>query len=238
MQTKKLFKSIFYTLIFLNIFFLSSILSHQVTLRGERVTLPDLVGKNLEKAKDELAKKKLLVAQKGVQFSSRWEKGKIIHQEPSPGSKIKINKVVKVILSAGSEKVNVPQLIGKNLQSIGEILRKAGLRKGEISQAHTSKYAAGKIIAQHPLASEEVGRNSYVSFLVSQGKNEKKYIMPDLIGKRADFVRSQLKEMDFNVGDLRYEYYPRIDSGIVIKQTPEHGFRIQKRNLITLVVSK
>ena len=128
-----------------------------VTLAEQGITTDvDEVGKSLEEAKDELIKKKLSIAQKGVQFSSRWEKGKIVHQDPSPGSRIKINKVVKIILSAGSEKVKVPRLVGRNLQSIGEILSDAGLRKGKISQVHTSRYAAGKIIAQHPLASEEV----------------------------------------------------------------------------------
>ncbi|UCC41182.1 MAG: PASTA domain-containing protein [Candidatus Aminicenantes bacterium] len=202
------------------------------------VTLPGLIGKSLEEAKNELARKKLSIAQRGVQFNNRWEKGKVIYQDPSPNSKIKINKVVKVILSAGSEKVEAPRLIGQNLQSIGEILREAGLRKGKTSQVHTSRFAAGKIIAQYPLASEEVGRNTNVSLLVSQGENEKKYLMPDLIGKRADFVIAKLKEMNFNVGDVRYAYYPRLGSGIVIKQTPPHGYRIQKRNLITLEVSK
>lgn len=62
--------------------------------------------------------------------------------------------------------------------------------------------------------------------------------MPDLLGKRADFVRAKLKEMEFNVGDVRYAYYPRLESGIVIKQFPRHGYLIQKRNLITLEVSK
>lgn len=238
MQTKRTFNSIFYILVFLNIIFLSSILSYQVTLKGEMVKLPDLAGKSLDEAKNELAKKKLSVAQKEVQFSSRWEKGKIIYQDPSPGSRIKINKVVKVIVSAGSEKVIVPQLIGKNLQSIGEVLREAGLGRGKTSQVHTPRYAAGKIIAQHPLASEEVGRNSPVSFLVSQGENEKKYLMPDLLGKRADFVIPKLKEMGFNVGDIRHAYYPRLESGIIIKQFPRHGYLIQKRNLITLEVSK
>jgi beta-lactam-binding protein with PASTA domain len=238
MQTKKIFNSVFYALIFLNIFFLSSILSYRVISKGERIKLPDLVGKTLEEAKTELAKKKLSVAQQDVQFSSRWEKGKIIYQDPSPGSRIKVNKVVKVILSAGSEKVIVPQLIGENLQSVGTALRDAGLDRGKTSQVHTSKYAAGRVIAQFPLASEEVGRDSSVSILVSQGEEEKKYLMPDLLGKRADFVRAKLKEMGFNVGDVRYAYYPRLESGIVIKQFPRHGYLIQKRNLITLEVSK
>lgn len=238
MHEIKTFKYILIILLILNIFFLSAILSYRIVLKGEMVTLPDIVGKTLEEARAELEKKRLFVARKGIRFDSHWERGKIIFQDPSSGSRIKINKIVKVILSAGSEKITVPQLIGRGLQSVNGTLKDAGVRKGKISQVHTPRYAAGKIIAQYPLASEEIGRNSRVSLLVSQGEIEKKYLMPDLIGKRAEFLIPKLEEMEFKVGDVRYSYYPGLDSGIVIKQTPPHGYRIQKRNLITLEVSK
>lgn len=238
MSKKRISDIILYTLLILIIFFLSANVSFQIVIKGEMVSIPNLVGKSMAEAKDLLLKKKLLLVQKGVQFDNDWEKGKIIFQEPSPGSRIKINKIVRVVLSEGSEKVVVPNFIGKNLQDINVLLEEAGLRKGKVSQVHTTKYAAGKIIAQQPQPSEQISRNSLISFLVSQGEKEKRYLMPDLIGKRADRVISRLKEMEFRVEDLRYSYYPGLESGIVIKQFPPQGFRIQKRNLITLEVSK
>ena len=238
MSKKKIYDSIFYILLLLIVFFLSADISFQIVLKGEMVSIPNLIGKTMKGAKAELAKKKLFIVQKGEQFNNQWEQGKIVFQEPSPGSKIKINKFVRVVLSQGSEKVVVPQLIGKSLQSVNSILEEAGLRKGRISQVHTSKYAAGKIITQEPLALEEIGRNSRVSLLVSQGEREKRYLMPDLIGKRANKAISKLKEMEFRVEDVRYSYYPGLASGIIIKQFPPQGYRIQKRNLITLEVSK
>lgn len=238
MSIKKILYYSFYALLFLNIFFLSAIVSFQITLKGEMVTLHNLVGKSLDDAKAELHDKKLSIVQSGVLLHESLERGKIIHQDPPPGSKIKINKVVKVILSAGKEKVFVPQLVGKNLQYISQILKDAGLRKGKISHVHTSKYAAGKIIAQHPLPMEEVGRDFRISLLVSQGQKEKKYLMPDLIGKHVAKVIVKLKQMEFNVGELSSSYYPGLDSGIIINQSPSPGSRIQKRNLITMEVSK
>lgn len=238
MSKKKAYDYIIYTLILLVIFFLSANISFQVVLKGEMVTIPDLIGNTMEEARQELAKKRLILVQKGAQFNSQWERGRVIFQDPSPGSRMKINKTVRAILSAGSEKVVVPDFTGKNLQSIHSLLKEAGLRRGRISQVYTSQYAAGKIIAQHPHALEEMGRNTAISFLVSQGEREKKYLMPDLIGRRASRVIVQLKEMDFRVGDLRYSYYPGLEAGLIIKQFPPQGFRIQKRNLITMEVSK
>lgn len=227
-----------YILIFLNLFFLSAILSYQFTMKGEMTTVPDLEGKIFDQAKEELFQKKLSIVQSGLQVHEKWEQGKIIFQDPPAGSKIKLNKVVKVILSTGKEKVLVPNFIGKSFQTINQTLQESGLKKGKISHVHTPKYAAGKIMAQFPQQEEEVGRDTYISFLISQGEIEKKYLMPDLIGKRAETVIAKLKEMDFRVGDIRYVLYPGLESGIIIKQFPTQGFRIQKRNLITLEVSK
>lgn len=238
MSIKKIFNLVLCTLIALNLFFLSSIVSYQITLSGEMVTLPDLVGYTLEEGKLDLAKKKLSIVQSGVQLHERLDRGKIIYQEPAPGSKIKANAVVKVILSAGREKVIVVKLTGTNLESVTQILRDSGLRKGKVSYIHTPKYAAGKIIAQFPLELEEVGRDSQVDFLVSQGEEEPKYLMPDLLGKRASTLIKKLKDLEFRIGDLRYSFYPGLESGIIIKQYPPQGFRVQKRNLITLEVSK
>jgi len=238
MSRKKIYDYLLYTLIILVLFFLSANISFQIVLKGEMVSIPDLIGKTIDEAREELAAKRLTLAQMGVQFDNHWEQGKIIFQEPSPGSKMKINRTVRVILSAGSEKIVVPNFTGKNLQSIPSLLKEAGLKRGKIAQVHSSRYAAGKIIAQQPQAFEEIGRNTPISFLVSQGEREKRYLMPDLIGKRASRVIAKLKEMDFRVGDVRYSYYPGLESGIIIKQFPPQGFRIQKRNLITMEVSK
>jgi len=238
MPTKRAFNYILFTLAFLNLFFLSAILSFQITLRGEMVTVPDLVGETLEEAKAELAAKKTHLVQSGVLLHERFEQGIIIFQNPEANEKVKLNTEVSVIVSAGKEKVVVPDLLGKNLQTIGQVLEDVGLRKGKVSHVHTPKYAAGKIIGQYPLPDAEVGRSTLVSFLVSQGQLEKRYLMPDLIGKQAVSVITQLKNMEFNVGNIRYQFYRGLDSGIIINQSPPPGSKIQRRNRITLEVSK
>ena len=238
MIINKIFKYSVFTLSGLILFFLSALVSYQVTLKGEMVTIPDLTDTSMEEAREILMDKKLFVIKSGIELDERIEKDKIIAQEPLAGSKVKINTVVKVVLSAGKEKVIVPRFIGRSLQAIGPEIIEAGLMKGKISHVHTSDYAAGKIVSQHPLDNEEVARGSRISFLVSQGEREKKFLMPDLIGKRASLVIEKLKALEFNIGHIRYSYYPGLDSGIIINQYPEPGSRIQRRSLITMEVSK
>jgi serine/threonine-protein kinase len=239
MITKKFYNILFFLFIFFIIFFMSAIVSSQLVLKGEAITIPKIIGKTLEEAKTELDRKRLSVVKKGEQFDNYWRQGKIIFQDPAPGSKVKPYKDVKVIVSAGSEMIIIPRLTGKNFETINQALSDASLRRGKISHVHNANYSAGKILAQFPSALEEAGRNFRVSLLVSQGGEEEKYLMPDLIGKEAETMIVRLKEMGFNVADKRQKYYPHLNiPGIITNQTPQPGFPVQKNTPITLEVSK
>ena len=104
------------------LFFASAIISYQITLKSEMVTLPDLTGLTVEEAEAALQKKKLLLIKSGMALHERIEKEKIISQDPLPGSRIAINETVRVALSAGKEKIVVPDFIGRSLQSVSQQL--------------------------------------------------------------------------------------------------------------------
>lgn len=238
MSSKIIFKPAFTILLTLNLFFLSAVFSYQITQRGESVEVPDISGETLEQARRLLAKKKLSLRQTGSQLHPFLEKGRIISQDPAPTTRLRLNSTVLVLTSAGQERVVVPSLVGKSHQNLGSLLDEMGLKKGKISYIYTSQYAAGKIIAQDPVAAEEVAKGSRISLLVSQGDRETKYLMPDLIGRRAAGILAKLRDMEFKVRDVSTTFYPGLDSGIIIKQFPPQGYRIQKRDRITLEVSK
>jgi beta-lactam-binding protein with PASTA domain len=238
MSKKNLLNIPVYGLIFGNLFFASAIIFSQIVLRGETVSVPDLTGMTVGQARALLAKKDLAVVQKGTDSSDQWDRGKIIRQDPVSGSKLRVMKTISVVTSTGSRDVQVPALEGKAVEAALPELKDAGLFKGLVAQIHTPSAAAGKILAQSPRAGEEVGRGSAIGFLVSQGDWEEHYVMPDLIGKRADRVIARLKDLEFKIGDIRYSYYPGLGKGIIIKQSPLDGSRVQKRNLITLEVSR
>lgn len=238
MSRKITYSILTYILIFANLFFLSALISYNLVIKGETSSLPNLIGKTVEEAKTELAKKRLFLGVKGEQFDNTWEKGRVVRQEPSAGSKIRLSGTARVTLSAGSELVAVPDLKGKTVESSVLILRDSGLMRGTVSHVYTSQYAAGKIIAQQPLPLEKSPKNTQVNLLVSRGERDQKYLMPDLTSMKAETVIAKLREMEFKVADVRYTYYPGRDAGIIITQLPPPGFSIQKNSLIALEISK
>jgi beta-lactam-binding protein with PASTA domain len=238
MPKKFLFKLALYSLIFLNILFLTAIVFSQVILKGESVTVPDLTGKTVAQARTELSRVDLSVAQRGSEFDDRLERGLIIRQDPAPDSRIRVTEVIQVVTSAGSLQVKVPNLENKSLDSALTLLQAGGLYKGKLTQIHSSRYPAGRVIAQRPAPDEIVERNGQVGLLLSQGGRDDRYIMPDLIERRADRIIARLRALDFRVADIHYRYYPGRSSGYILGQFPLAGYRIQKRNQITLEVSR
>jgi serine/threonine-protein kinase len=235
---KSIYRLLQLVLLLISLFFFSGLVAYQVTRSGEMLTVPDFAGKTMEEARQEISGRKMSVAQSGVSLHDIYEQGRIFQQEPPADAKVKLNTTIRVLVSAGREKVIVPDLIGRTLEMISPTLQEAGVRKGKIAHVHTSRYAAGKIISQSPIAGREVGSSSRISLLVSQGERQKQYLMPDLMGKRLSLVLSQLKRLEFRVGDIRRQYYPGLESGLIINQNPKPGDRIQKNNIIRLEVSR
>jgi eukaryotic-like serine/threonine-protein kinase len=238
MAKKFLFNAALSSLLFLILFFLSAVIFSQVLLKSEIVTVPDLAGKPVAQARAELLKKDLSLAQKGTEANDRFEKGLIVRQDPAAGSKIRSTRVVQVFTSSGSGTVTIPDLAGKTLDEALTVLQAAGLTKGRLTQVHTPRLPAGRILDQRPVQGTVVERGFPVGILLSQGDLDDMYIMPDLIGRHADGVIGRLNAWGFKVADIRYVYYPGAPAGLIVKQAPTNGYRVQKRNRISLEVSR
>jgi beta-lactam-binding protein with PASTA domain len=235
---KKLFSALLFSLILLNLFFLTALAAFHVTKRGEVSSVPDLTGKTMDAARSIIDERKLLLIQSGIELHPRYEKGLIIAQIPPSDSKVSLYSTVRVILSAGKEKVIAEGFIGRSLQAILPSLTEAGLRKGSVTHVHSRRYSAGRIFGQFPLPDQEVPMQSPINFLVSEGEEEAKYLMPDLLGKPITAARAKLEEMGFRLGPIRRSYYRGYEPGIIINQSPKQGNPVMKRNTITLEVTK
>ncbi|MEW6457286.1 MAG: PASTA domain-containing protein [Acidobacteriota bacterium] len=234
---KKILKIIGVLTFFGVVSFISMLITMNLLIKGDEVDVPDLRGESLEKASYTCSKLNLFLKKRASQYHPDFPLNTIIYQDPLPGLKIKRNKSVKVTISLGSEKVIVPDLAGKTLRAAEIMLGETGLLKGEISQTKSYNFPSGSIIAQEPMHDVEVKRGSSVNILVSSGTYEEELIMPDLIGKKLNSVISQIEGMGFKIGDISKISYPGIESGIIIRQMPLSGWKMIKKNLISLEVS-
>jgi len=228
-----------FLLAFLAVFFLSAIFASRFVQRGDFVSVPDLAGRTVAEAAAELAAKRLILKETGVEYSDKFELGRIMFQDPPAGARLRVNRNIRVVVSGGTEMIEVPQLAGRSLEAAVKVLAETGLQRGQVSHIHTPQHPAGRIIAQEPApGGPAVRRSSAIDLLVSQGELEAKYVMPDLIERPAAATIARLNGLGFRVTDIRYSYYPGHDSGIIIDQFPRAGYSVSKRSLISLEVSR
>jgi beta-lactam-binding protein with PASTA domain len=64
------------------------------------------------------------------------------------------------------------------------------------------------------------------------------FVMPDLIDYPLDTVRPSLERRGLKVSNVKFEAYPGIADGIIIRQFPLRGAEVSGRDPITVVVSR
>lgn len=136
----------------------------------EMVAVPDVRGLPLLKAKDMLFQTKLSAGHVKMSASATVEKGKILMQDPPPGSSQPVKTTVSLLVSSGPEKqkVTVPNLVGLSLEEGKNMLKEGKLAVGGVTSRESADTAAGEILEQKPPAGGELLEGEKVSLVVAK----------------------------------------------------------------------
>jgi serine/threonine-protein kinase len=218
--------------------FVSALTAMRFAIRGREVDVPHLDGKTPEQAKQILDGLHLKLRVSSSRFSSQVAEGKVLEQIPPPGTRIKADRTVKVLLSLGERRFAVPNLIGTSLRAAQLTLNNRRLALGNTLYTHTAEGDASTVVYQSPKPGTQEGSDPSVNILISLGQPAEYFIMPDLIGKPAELVAARARNEGFHLGKMNLRKYPGAESGIVIQQKPQAGYRLTKSDIILLDVSQ
>lgn len=115
----------------------------------ERYKVPNLKGKNISEATVALANEKLLIGKTDEQFSAKVPKGQIISISPDPGTMVKKNTEVNLVVSKGEELISLINYVGKSSEQALNELTEAGFEVIQ-EEAFSDAYPIGIVIAQKP----------------------------------------------------------------------------------------
>lgn len=209
-------------------------------VRGRSLPTPNLIGKTLPEAR-------AICSDLGVKLDVRDERRNsdrvpvdhIVWQNRTPGTTnfIKRGTSIRVELSSGPLVLRVPDLAG---QSGGTTILRVGQMNLKIgSMTYVDSPAAQRgVLAADPPAGTVVQAQTPISFLVGVAPAPPAYVMPDLIDQALDLVRPSLEAHGLVVSTVKYEAYPGIRDGIIIRQYPLRGAPVSSRDPITVVVSR
>jgi len=98
--------------------------------------------------------------------------------------------------------------------------------------------AARGVLAADPAKGTVVQAQTPVSMLVGVAPPPPSYVMPDLIDQALDQIRPALQAHGLVISTVKYEAYPGIRDGIIIRQYPLRGAPVSSRDPITVVVTR
>jgi serine/threonine-protein kinase len=216
----------------------SALTAMRFAIRGREISVPQLTGKTKEEAEEILKSLGLKLRVSTSRFSSDVAEGRVLEQNPPSGTRLKVDRTVKVLLSLGTRRFAVPNLIGTSVRAAQLTLSQRSLMLGDTLYTHTAEGDASTVVYQSPKAGTQEGNDPNVSIMISLGPPSEYFIMPDLIGKPAELVASRARNEGFKLGKVNYRKYPGVESGVVIQQKPQAGYRLSKSDLILLDVSQ
>jgi beta-lactam-binding protein with PASTA domain len=208
-------------------------------VRGKSVSTPNLLGKSVTEAK-------AICSDLGVNLSidpehrrnsDRIAAGSVVWQNRSPGATnlIKRGTTIKVELSSGPLILRVPDFGGERAGTAVLRLGQQNLKAGSMTYVDAPQQG---ILAADPPKGTVVGAQTPVSLLVGVAPPPPTFVMPDLIDHPLDQVRSYLEAHGLIVSTVKFEAYPGIRDGIIIRQFPLRGAPVSARDPITVVVSR
>ncbi len=202
---------------------------------GQFTTVPPLLGKTEQQARDRLKDAGLGVGQVEEEFSDTVERGTVISTDPRTGARIRGNDSVSLVLSKGPQTVRVPDIDGYRLDEARSLLKDDGLEPGMVTREFSEDVPRGSVIATKPVKGTKVRAGSAVALTVSKGRPVD---LPDVTGDELDDARAELEEAGLVVEVAPERVHSEHDAGEVARQSPAAGREVAEGDTVTLTLSK
>jgi beta-lactam-binding protein with PASTA domain/predicted Ser/Thr protein kinase len=193
------------------------------------VEIPDVSGLGPKEARKRLEDQGLVVSLINKP-SDTVPKGLVTRTDPAAGTEISVGSTVKLVVSSGTAKSTVPDLVGSQLDPALAELESAGLTANVVQQDVSAP--AGEVVDQAPSAGTKVKKGSQVTIFVSSGA----VVLPDVIGEDRSTAVKRLKKLGLVVVVRIDSTSPPEDFGLVVDQYPSAASRVQRGDTVTLTV--
>lgn len=207
-----------------------------VTRRRQPVVVPKIVGLPLEEARSQLSGKGLRLKVDRSQHDERIPKDAVATQFPVANHYLQRGQTVHVALSKGPPQVAVPDLVGLSLRRSRVLLTQQRLRLGQTAELpHDAPRET--VLAQVPPAGSTVEVYRPVNLLVSAGRRDPEYLLPDFRKRPLQDAMARLRPAEILVGRIVTEVHDDLPAGTVLDQAPPPGSTVRPGDRITLTVS-
>ncbi len=207
----------------------------ETTISQKEVYMPNLVGHSEEEA-EKILQGLDLTMQVEQENSDEVEKGMVISQKEEVDTVVPRFSKVTVVVSAGSDKVDISELglSGMTLETAIRLLEGKNL-KADVQEEASEDVTSGTIIRYEP--EDKVALGSTVILYVSTGPEEEFVPVPNLYGKTDAEAAALLSASGLVAGEVTKEYDSTVSAGHVISQGVEAGTQVAPGDTVDYTLS-
>lgn len=218
--------------------FLSCLTAMRFAIRGNEVSVPNVAGKSLPEGTRVLNAYSLRTKLDSPRYDAHVPKDQILAQNPAANSKLKRNSQVRVVMSLGAKRISVPNLEGQSLRAAQIVVLQRGLTLGVVAAIASEVEEKDRIAAQCPPAEVGFAQSLAMNLLVSTGRKQREYLMPDLTGQNSDEVVGQFASLGLKLGSVNYQSVSGVAKGAVLKQSPPPGSKVTEGSSVDFEVNQ
>ena len=206
-------------------------------LVGDQITVPNVAGMDEAEAQKTLEAEGLKVGTSEAVYSDQYEEGIVIGTTPASGSKVSEDTKIVMQVSKGSEKITVPNVVGKSDSDAQSMIKSAKLKVGTVTYEYDDSVAEGKVVSQSVAGGKKVSAGTTVDILVSRGKKpEEKVSIQSFVGRDEEELLDWAYANGLNATKQSEEYSNNYPEGMIISMSPSSG-NASKGSTIKYVLS-
>jgi eukaryotic-like serine/threonine-protein kinase len=210
--------------------------------KGDRVTLipslgprpvpvPDVTGKTLPEARDQLRKAGLHVGKAKKEYNERVDEGLVVRQSVQGDAEAPIGSDIDLVISKGPTPVPVPKVVGLEQSEATAVLQDEGFLVS-VSEEFSERVDKGVVISQTPANGTDYQPGNSVSIVVSKGPPE--FAMPTVVGMSRDGAVDKLRSLGLLVD---VSIVPGHAGARVVFQEPAAGTIVRAGDLVHIYVA-
>jgi len=224
-------------LILICVMLVSAVTAMRFAIHGREVSVPRFVAAKETEAQRVAHDNGLVLTEDDRFYSTTVPAGAVISQSPSAGVRVRRGARVRITVSLGPPKAEVPNLVGQSVRAAQINLQRRGLDAGQVSEITLPDSPEPQVLAQSPPANV-IASSPKVNLLVSN-TGEQMFLMPDLVGKDVSEIAKQVEDagLELKIAGATVPANKPPKSGVIVKQTPLPGSHIAVKSAINVEVA-
>ena len=183
MTAKRIFRGLLLGVVLVFVAMVSALMAMRWAIHGREVEIPKLVGMAPVEAERTLRPQGLQLEVESRFYSADVPEGRIVSQQPPAGTRVRGGWRVRVAVSLGSQRAEVPSVVGQSPRAAEINVMRRGLEVGNVAVIHLPDLPEDQVVAQSPPPYGGPTASPRVSLLVTAPRETEAFVMPDLVGQ-------------------------------------------------------